>query len=66
MLWDQSIERDGDVAVENMSGVGLVKVLASALGWLLWFPVPVELSPVVNTVLYSWVSCENHSGGRWV
>ena len=66
VLWDQSEERDGDVAVENMSGVCLVEMLTSALGWLLWFPVSVELSPVVNTVLYSWMSCEDYGGGGWV
>ena len=66
VLWDQSEEGDGDVAVENMSGVCLVEMLTSALGWLLWFPLSVELSPVVNTILYSWVSCEDYSGGRWV
>ena len=66
VLWNQSEEGEGDVAVENMSGVCLVEMLTSALGRLLWFPVSVELSPVVNAVLYSWVSREDYGGGRWV
>ena len=41
------------MAIEEMSGVCLLKVLASALGWLVWFPVSVDPSPVVNAVLYS-------------
>ena len=44
------------MAIGEMGGVCSLKVLASALGWLLWFPVPVGLSPVVNAVLYPGVS----------
>ena len=66
VLWNQSGERNGNMAIGEMGGVCSLKALASALGWLLWFPVSVDPSPVVNTVLYSWVSCENDSGGWWV
>ncbi|CAE7479175.1 unnamed protein product [Symbiodinium sp. CCMP2456] len=58
VLWDKSKERDGNMAI--------VKVLASALGRLIWFPMSVDLSPVVNVILYPWVSCEDDSGGGGV
>ena len=54
------------MAVVHVSRVCLVKMLTSALGWLLWFPMSVELSPVVDAVLYSRVACVHDSGGRWV
>ena len=54
------------MAIRKVGGVCLLKVLASALGWLFWFPVPVGLSPVVKAVLYSGVSCEHDRSGWWV
>ncbi|OLP83304.1 hypothetical protein AK812_SmicGene35938 [Symbiodinium microadriaticum] len=66
VLWNQSEKRNGNVAIGEVSGVCSLQVVASALGRLLWFPMSVDLSPVVDTVLYSWVSCENDSGGWWV
>ncbi|CAE7230558.1 unnamed protein product, partial [Symbiodinium sp. CCMP2456] len=63
VLWDKSTERDGNVAIVKMGGVCSSEVLASALGRLIWFPMSVDLSPVVNVILYPWVSCEDESGG---
>ena len=54
------------MAVMHVSRVCLVKMLTSALGRLLWLPVSVELSPVVDAVLYSGAACVHDSGGRWV
>ena len=66
VLWDQSGKRDGNVAVMYMGGVRLVEVLATALGRLLWIPLPMELSPVVNVVLYSGVACIHDCCRGWV
>ena len=66
VLWNQSEKRDGNVAIGDVSGVCSLKVLASALLLLLWFPLSVDLPPVVNVILYSWVSCINDCGGWWV
>ena len=66
VLWNQSGKGNGNMTIGEMGGVCSLKVLASALGWLLWIPVPAGLSPVVNAVLYSGVSCEHDSGGWWV
>ncbi|CAE7498305.1 unnamed protein product, partial [Symbiodinium sp. KB8] len=42
VLWNQSGERNGNMAIGEMGGVCSLKALASALGWLLWFPVSVD------------------------
>ncbi|OLP86774.1 hypothetical protein AK812_SmicGene32091 [Symbiodinium microadriaticum] len=46
----------GDMAVMHVGGVCLVKVLANAGRRLLWLPLSMKLSPVVDVVLYSGVA----------
>ncbi|OLP95520.1 hypothetical protein AK812_SmicGene22346 [Symbiodinium microadriaticum] len=52
----------GDMAVMHVGGVCLVKVLANAGRRLLWLPLSMKLSPVVDVVLYSGVARIDDSG----
>ena len=66
VLWNQSGKRDGDVAVMYVGGVCLVEVLAKAGRRLLWLPLSMELSPVVDVVLYSGVARIHDSCRGWM
>ena len=66
VLWNHCGQRSGDMAVMHVGGVCLVKVLANAGRRLLWLPLSMKLSPVVDVVLYSGVARIDDSGRGWM